>query len=210
MKPSWRSCRYAVGPRTLPLRVHPPRAMSEWHPVRSESGCHLFGSISKRTLAMAMPPVGRHAARAGGTFNLCRDYSAGRSAMFGIAFEGSNMMEKLGLPNIRGIASFVARDDKTGRREASRFANRSVMEKRRLYGAKATTNQGLGFISEKVARTKVCRKAAKQGRRKVCEHQEKAALEKLRAFQAATTQEERREIFRSVVSVPGVQVARYA
>jgi hypothetical protein len=51
-----------------------------------------------------------------------------RSSVFGIVFEGSNMLEKVGLPNIRGVASFVAQDDKSGRREASRFANRSVME----------------------------------------------------------------------------------
>ena len=62
MKPSWRPCRYAVGPRTQPPRVHPPRAMSEWHPVRSESGCHC---LACPTWARPVRQVGHHLPRSG-------------------------------------------------------------------------------------------------------------------------------------------------
>ena len=52
-----------------------------------------------------------------------------RSSMFGIVFEGSNMLDKLGLPNIRGGISNVLGDDPgVGRKGASRFANRGVFE----------------------------------------------------------------------------------
>ena len=67
-----------------------------------------------------------------------------------------------------------------------------------LYGRKATTNRSLGFISATVARTKVCRKAARAAKRKVKEHRQKIALEKLKAFEAAKTQGERLAIFKSM------------
>ena len=81
---------------------------------------------------------------------------------------------------------------------------------RMVHGPKATTNQSLGFISAKVSCSKICRKAAKAARRKVKEHRQRIAMEKLRAFEAARTDEERREILRSMVTAPSVQVARYA
>jgi hypothetical protein len=80
---------------------------------------------------------------------------------------------------------------------------------RRVHGADATTNQSLGFVSAKVAGTKLCRRAAKLARRRVKEHKGKVAMEKLQAFQAATTQEERRAILQSMVS-PSVRVASFA
>jgi hypothetical protein len=51
-----------------------------------------------------------------------------RTGMFGVVFEGSNMLEKLGLPNIRGTASYLAGDDTGGRRESARFAQRGMFE----------------------------------------------------------------------------------
>jgi hypothetical protein len=60
---------------------------------------------------------------------------------------------------------------------------------RRLYGADAVTNRTLGLITEKVARTKVCRKAARMARRKVDEHKGKIAMTKLAAFRANPTRE---------------------
>jgi hypothetical protein len=80
---------------------------------------------------------------------------------------------------------------------------------RRVHGANATTNQSLGFVSAKVASTKLCRMAAKFARRKVKEHKGKVAMDKLEAFEAATTPEERRAILQSMVS-PSVRVASFA
>ena len=51
-----------------------------------------------------------------------------RSGVFGVVFEGSNILDKIGLPSIRGTMSLVAQDDRGGRREAARFQNRSVLE----------------------------------------------------------------------------------
>ena len=51
-----------------------------------------------------------------------------RSSIFGVAFEASNMAEKIGLPNVRGGFSTVFGDDKGGRRESSRYANRGFFE----------------------------------------------------------------------------------
>ena len=42
------------------------------------------------------------------------------------------------------------------------------------------------------------------------ERRQQIAMEKLRAFEAARTDEERREILRSMVPVPTVRVASYA
>jgi hypothetical protein len=67
-----------------------------------------------------------------------------------------------------------------------------------LHGRNATTNRSLGFITSRVAGTRVCRKAARAARRKVKEHRQKIAMEKLKAFEAATTEEERLAIFRSM------------
>ena len=46
MKPSWRVCRYAIGPRTPTARVRPfPLGHTiVWHPVRAESGCRFFSA----------------------------------------------------------------------------------------------------------------------------------------------------------------------
>ena len=76
----------------------------------------------------------------------------------------------------------------------------------RLYGGKVTTNRSLGFLSESVRKTKVCRQAARTARRRVDEHREKATAVKLQALMAAKTDEERRAAFvslarRSTVSV---------
>jgi hypothetical protein len=55
---------------------------------------------------------------------------------------------------------------------------------RRLYGADAVMNRSLVLITEKVARTRACRKAAGMARRKVNEPKGKVAMEKLAAFRA--------------------------
>lgn len=51
-----------------------------------------------------------------------------RSSIFGIAFETSNILERMGLPNVRAGVSRLAQDDRDGQREAARFANRGVFE----------------------------------------------------------------------------------
>lgn len=52
--------------------------------------------------------------------------SLDRAAFFPIVFEGNNMLEKLGLPNLRGGMSRAFGDEKAG--ESSRFKNRGVFE----------------------------------------------------------------------------------
>jgi hypothetical protein len=79
-----------------------------------------------------------------------------------------------------------------------------------LHGKNATTNRFLEFISARVARTKVCRKAARAARRKIKEHRQKIALEKLKAFEAAKTHEERLAIFKGMGTAPKVSVMTYA
>lgn len=70
----------------------------------------------------------------------------------------------------------------------------------RLYGGKVTTNRSLGFISEKVRMTKVCRQAARSARARVAEHRAKVTAAKLQVFMAAKTDEERRAAFVSLGS----------
>ena len=69
----------------------------------------------------------------------------------------------------------------------------------RIYGGKVTTNRSLGFISEKVRKTKVCRQAAGAAQRRVDQHRSKVAAAKLQALVAATTDKERR-VWRGGVS----------
>lgn len=79
----------------------------------------------------------------------------------------------------------------------------------KINGPNATTNNSLGFISAKVAKTKVCRNAAKQARNRVKEHQLKVMMQKLKAMEAASTPEKRRAIFVSLVAAPRVRVTTY-
>jgi hypothetical protein len=79
----------------------------------------------------------------------------------------------------------------------------------KLHGAGTTTNVTLGLLSAKVARTRVCRKAARHARNKVREHQLKVMLAKMEALEAASTTKEKAAIFWSMVS-PSVQVASYS
>jgi hypothetical protein len=60
---------------------------------------------------------------------------------------------------------------------------------RYLYGETAVTNQSLGLISAAVARTKVCRLAARVAKEKVDAHKEKIALKKYRVWKANPTTE---------------------
>jgi len=53
--------------------------------------------------------------------------SLDRSGVFGVAFEGSNMLEKLGLPNVRGGMSHLLRDENKEKGSA-RFQNRGAFE----------------------------------------------------------------------------------
>ena len=74
----------------------------------------------------------------------------------------------------------------------------------RLYGGKVTTKRSLGFISEKVRMTKVCRQAARTARRRVDEHRAKVSAAKVQALLAAKTDEERRAAFVSLARRPMV------
>jgi hypothetical protein len=78
----------------------------------------------------------------------------------------------------------------------------------KVHGAGTTTNVKLGLLSPRVAKTKVCRKAARVARNKVKEHQFKVMQAKIEALQTTQTQEERRAIFASVVS-PCVRVPSF-
>lgn len=80
----------------------------------------------------------------------------------------------------------------------------------KVNGGTATTNQSLGFISTRVAKTKACRRAAKAARNRVREHQSKALVAKIEALKNATTPQEKAAIFRSMSSVPSARVATYA
>ena len=75
----------------------------------------------------------------------------------------------------------------------------------KVHGAGTSTNQKLGLLSFRVAKTKTCRKAARAARNKVNEHQVKVMVAKMEALKVAQTQEERRAIFASMVS-PSVRV----
>lgn len=51
-----------------------------------------------------------------------------RASLFGPVWEGSNMLEKMGMPSIRGGMAIMFHDDPGSRKDAARFMNRSVFE----------------------------------------------------------------------------------
>jgi hypothetical protein len=80
---------------------------------------------------------------------------------------------------------------------------------RMLHGHTAQNNQSLGFISAEVARTAVCRKAARVAKGRVRQYQQKIALQRLKRFDAAKTPAAQLKAFKAFVS-PKVMVALYA
>jgi hypothetical protein len=80
----------------------------------------------------------------------------------------------------RRIGSFRSREEAACAHDAASC---------RLYGPNAVTNRSLNLISENVARTKVCRRAAKLARRKVAKIQDEAATARREAFDANPTRE---------------------
>ena len=66
----------------------------------------------------------------------------------------------------------------------------------KVHGPAATTNQSLGLLSADVARTKMCRNAAKMARKLVSEHWSGKLLKRLEALKSAKTYAEKAAIFR--------------
>lgn len=63
-----------------------------------------------------------------------------RSSLFGPIWEGSNMLEKMGLPNIRSGMSTMFFDTAGSRKDAARFASRSMFE--------ATLGPSVGLVED--------------------------------------------------------------
>jgi hypothetical protein len=80
----------------------------------------------------------------------------------------------------RRIGSFRSREEAACAHDAASYC---------LYGPKAVTNRSLNLISEDVARTKVCRRAAKLARHKVARIRDEAATARRAAFDANPTRE---------------------
>lgn len=77
----------------------------------------------------------------------------------------------------------------------------------KTFGKNTTTNVKLGLLCPKVARTKVCRQAAKKARRVIEAHKLKVAQERFEKMRAAKTSE---EWLKACGYVPKVEVASYA
>ena len=66
----------------------------------------------------------------------------------------------------------------------------------KVHGPTAITNQSLGLLSTDVARTKLCRNAAKTARRLVREHWSGELLKRYEAMKSAKTHAEKAAIFK--------------